>query len=127
MGGRGVPLGGGPAELFAGHGDSLAIYRAVAREVERLGGAGERTTRSQVAWSRRRGFAYAWRPGQYVRSDVPLVLSLALPREVASPRVKEVVHPGATVWVHHVELRSAEALDGEVVALLREAYEAAGE
>ena len=54
-------------------------------------------SRSQVAFRRRRGFAYLWRPAQYVRSDVPAVLSLALPRELVSDRFKEVVHPSARV------------------------------
>ena len=61
MGGRAAPLAGGPQELFAGHPESLAVYEALARAVGGLGGAQERTTRSQVAWWRRRGFAYAWR------------------------------------------------------------------
>ena len=53
-----------------------------------LGEASVATTKSQVAFRRRRGFAYAWRPGQYVTSDVPLVLSIALPHAVDSGRIK---------------------------------------
>jgi hypothetical protein len=125
MGGRGAPLAGGAEELFAGHPDSLAVHQAVRRAVDALGGADERVTRSQVAWSRRRGFAYLWRPGQYVTSTVPAVLSVALPREASSARVKQVAHPSARVWMHHVELRGPDEVDAEVVALVREAYLAA--
>ena len=63
-----------------------------------------------------------WRPGQYVRSEVPAVLSVALPREVASERVKEVVHPSPHVWMHHLELDDVSQVDDEVRAWLREAW-----
>ncbi|GAB3437988.1 hypothetical protein GCM10027517_09980 [Phycicoccus ginsengisoli] len=123
---RGQVLAGGAEELFARHPESLEVYRAVRRVVDGLGGARERVTRSQVAWSRRRGFAYVWRPGQYVGSAVPAVLSVALPREVPGPRVKEVVHPSPGTWMHHLELAGPGDVDEEVVDLLRQAAAAAG-
>jgi hypothetical protein len=43
-------------------------------------------TRSQVAFPHRRGFAYVWRPGQYVDNDAPAVLSIALPHAPGSRR-----------------------------------------
>jgi hypothetical protein len=85
-----------------------------------------RVTKSQVAFRRRRGFAYLWRPGTYVKSVVPVVLSLALPYEAASPRFKEVAHPSPGVWMHHLELLDSTQLDGEVVEWMRQAYEGAG-
>ena len=78
---------------------------------------------AEIAFRRRRGFAYVWRPGQYVTSDVPAVLSIALPREVTSDRIKSVAHPATTVWMHHIELRGVPQLDDEVRAWLAEAYE----
>lgn len=45
-----------------------------------LGPMDIRVSKSQIAFRRRRGFAYLWRPGTYVRSDILLVLSLPLPR-----------------------------------------------
>ncbi|QSR31082.1 hypothetical protein CFI00_11350 [Nocardioides sp. S5] len=94
--------------------------------VSALGPHDVRVSRSQVAFRRRTGFAYLWRPGQYVASDVPAVLSIALPREVASPRWKEVVHPSARAWMHHLELRTPCEVDAEVRDWLGEAYDAAG-
>jgi hypothetical protein len=85
-----------------------------------------RVARSQVSFARRRGFAFVWRPGQYVRSAVPAVLSLALPERVDSPRVKEVAHPSPGVFMHHVEMSGPGDLDDEVLALLRAAYDSAG-
>ena len=80
-----------------------------------IGEAEVRVTRSQLAFRRRKGFAYVWRPGQYVKNEVPAVLSIALPRKVASDRFKEVVHPSAEVWMHHLE-RDPAQVDDEVRA-----------
>jgi hypothetical protein len=116
-----------PAEdFFADHLDGRAVAAAVASVVDGLGPHEVRVSRSQVAFRRRRGFAYLWRPGQYVRSDVPAVLSVALPREATHPRWKEVAHPSPHVWMHHLELRSPAEVDDEVWAWLAEAYDAAG-
>lgn len=85
-----------------------------------------RVTKSQVAFRRRQGFAYLWRPGQYIASDVPVVLSIALPHEIRSDRFNEVAHPSAHVWMHHLELRDVAEVDDEVRQWLAEAYTSAG-
>jgi hypothetical protein len=116
----------GPDDLFADFPDSLSIYQAVADAVAGIGDATVAVSKSQVAFKRRRGFAYVWRPGQYVRNDVPAVLSIALPHEVGSTRWKEVVHPSPRTWMHHLELRTSAEVDDEVRAWLRAAYAEAG-
>jgi hypothetical protein len=108
-----------PEEFFAGSPTGLAICRAVQLAVEGLGGSEMRVSRSQVAFRRRRGFAYVWRPDRYVRSDVPAVLSLAADQPISSERFKEVVHPSPRVWMHHLELRDPAEVDGEVAEWLR--------
>lgn len=60
-----------------------------------------------------------WRPAQYVRSDVPAVLSIATPQRLESPRFKEVVHPAPGTWMHHLEVREPAAIDAEVREWLR--------
>src|SRR5688572_24428299 len=114
-----------PEDLFAGFPESLEIFRAVEEAVSGIGHATLSVTKSQVAFRRRRGFAYVWRPGQYVKSDVPAVLSIAMPHEVVSDRFKEVVHPSANVWMHHIELREVTDVDTEVVEWLAEAHRSA--
>lgn len=116
----------GPDDLFAGFPESLAIYRVVADAVAGIGEATVAVSKSQVAFKRRRGFAYVWRPGQYVGSDVPAVLSVALSHQVESDRWKEVVHPSPRTWMHHLELRAAAEVDDEVRGWLREAYDESG-
>lgn len=86
-----------------------------------------RTTTSQVALRRRRGFACVWLPVRYlIRPAAHVVLSIALPRTIQSPRWKEVVHPGPGVWMHHLEICATDDLDKEVADWLREAWRAAG-
>lgn len=117
----------GPDGFFAGHPDGLAIFGAVADAVAGLDdGLVPEVQKSQIAFRRRRGFAYVWRPGQYVASQVPAVLSLALSHPLSSPRIKAIAHPSPRVWMHHVELTGADQVDDEVRGWLREAYDGAG-
>lgn len=118
--------GRSPEDLFDGFPRGLAVCRAVEQAVAAIGDAAVVVSKSQVAFRRRRGFAYVWRPGQYVDSEVPAVLSLALPREVVSHPFKEVVHPSSQVWMHHLELDDAAQVDNQVRAWLQEAYDGAG-
>lgn len=116
-----------PEEHFAGHPFAEAVF-AWARDVlERLGPCEVRVTKSQVAFRRRRGFAYVWMPGRYLAHPAAeVVLSVSLPRHDPSPRFKEVVHPTARQWLHHLEVQDLAELDAEVEALLEESYDAAG-
>lgn len=82
-------------------------------------------TKSQVTFRRRRGFAYVWRPGQYIDSHVPAVLSIALSHEVTSDRIKSVVHPSTNVWMHHIELDDVGQVDDEIRGWLEDAYASA--
>ena len=84
-----------------------------------------RVSKSQVSFSALRGFAYLWHPGDYVRNDAPVVLSIALPHRNGSARFKEIAHPSSRIWMHHLELRSGNDVDDEVVRWLRVAAEAA--
>jgi uncharacterized protein DUF5655 len=111
-------------ELFP-HEAGRAVLRAVAEAVAAIGEHEVRVSRSQVAFRRRRGFAYVWRPGRYVHSDVPAVLSLALPVELHDARFKQVVHPSASVWMHHLELASSADVDDQVRTWLQQAFDAA--
>ena len=103
----------------------MELYRAAHRLITVTVAASVSTTTSQVAFRRRRGFAYVWNPRRHLKTDVPAVLSIALPRRIDSPRFKEIVRPSPNVWMHHLELRTAAELDAEVAGWLREAYEAA--
>lgn len=116
-----------PEEFFAGSPLGLATLARVTTAIEAAGGAEVRVTPSQVAFRRRRGFAYLWRPGQYLRHPgADVVLSVVLDRRDPSPRWKEVVHPAPAHWMHHLEVRTPADIDGEVTGWLREAAALAG-
>lgn len=117
----------GPEEFFAGHPVALAVYFRVRSVLEQLGPVDIRTTKSQVAFRRVRGFAYLWVPGQYLaKPAADVVLSFALGRHDPSLRLKEVVHPSPRHWMHHLEINDADDIDDEVVGWLREAAERSG-
>jgi hypothetical protein len=116
-----------PSEFFAGQPLGLAVYERVRSIVEGFGPVEVRVSKSQVAFRRRRGFAYLWMPGMYLaNSAAEVVLSIALRRRIESPRWKEVVRPAPTTWMHHLEIRDVAELDDEVAGWLREAAEGAG-
>ena len=114
-----------PEELFDGSPVGLAVLARVT-EILADPSVEVRTSKSQVAFRRKRGFAYLWRPGQYLRSPgAPVVLSIVLGRHDASLRFKEVVHPAPRHWMHHLEIHAVTEVDDEVVAWVREAFDRA--
>jgi hypothetical protein len=103
-----------PAEHFAGSPLGQAAFDRVIELLEPFADVEVRTTRSQVAFRRRRGFAYLWLPGRYLRAPAAdVVLSIALGRPDPSSRWKEVVHPSPKQWMHHLELHTVSDLDDE--------------
>ena len=112
--------------FFAGRPVGLAVLVRVRTLLDATGAYEVRTTRSQVAFRRARGFAYLWDPGRYLpRATAEVVLTVALGRHEPSPRFKEVVHPSPRHWMHHLEIRDATEIDDEVAGWLREAWERA--
>ncbi|HSK90808.1 MAG TPA: DUF5655 domain-containing protein [Euzebyales bacterium] len=86
-----------------------------------------RTTKSQIAFRRRRGFAYVWLPPRYLRApQAEVVLSIALDHALPSPRFKEIAHPARGVWQHHLQIGDVAEVDDEVREWLRAAYDRAG-
>ena len=123
---RGVSAESTPEEVFSGSPRGLELFHAVEAMLAAPTPPAIRATKSQVAFREKRGFAYIWWPGRYIASEVPAVLSIALPRRIDSGRFKEVVNPSPGMWMHHLELRTVDELDGEVAGWLREARQAAG-
>lgn len=117
--------GADAASFFAGDPLACRIHERVVAEVM-ADGVEARVSRSQIAYRRGRTFALVWRPGRYVRSDVPLVLSLPLRERLDSPRFKQVVQVAAHTWMHHLELRDPDEVDAEVCSWIRLAREQAG-
>ncbi|HSJ44107.1 MAG TPA: DUF5655 domain-containing protein [Euzebyales bacterium] len=104
----------------------IEVFAAVS-EILRPRPVEVRTTKSQVAFRTRRGFAYVWMPGRYLSNPgAQVVLSIALDRRLGSERFKEVAHPSTRIWQHHLEIHEVTDIDDEVARWLLEAYERAG-
>lgn len=114
-------------EYLAGDDVARAVYAEVHARLSDLGGFEVHATKSQIAFRRTRGFAYLWIPGRYLaHPGAEVVLTIALGRHDPSPRFKEVAHPTARHWMHHLELHGPDGIDDEVGGWLREAYDRAG-
>lgn len=113
--------------FFAGDPLARQLFEALTEQILKLGPVPIRVSKTQVAFRRRRAFAWAWRPSLALRRPAaPLVLSLSLPQRDPSPRWKEVVPPAPGRWMHHLELYSLDAVDEEVGGWLQAAWETAG-
>lgn len=116
-----------PAAFFAGRPFAAEVFERVRSTVAGFGDVEVRVSRSQVAFRRKRGFAYLWIPGQYLaKPNADVVLSIALDHRDPSARFKEVAHPARAHWTHHLEVHDLDELDDEVTAWLREAADLAG-
>jgi hypothetical protein len=99
------------------------IFLTLQQTIEAIGPVELRVSKSQVAFSRRRVFAIAWRPGQYLQGKLaPLVLTVALRRRDLSPRWKQIIEPAPGRFTHHLELFSDTEIDDRVRAWLVEAW-----
>lgn len=113
--------------FFEGREESRHIFEALRATIESLSSMTMSVTKSQVAFRRRKAFAWAWIPARHLRGkQAPLLLTLALHRRDSSARWKEVVEPRPGRFTHHMELNSPKDLDAEVRAWIEEAWAAAG-
>lgn len=102
-------------EWFAEHPEALPVYARVRELFGPVGSYEVRITRSQLAFRRRRGFAYVRLLGPFLDSDV-VAVSVALERRLDSARFKQVVQPRPHLWMHHLEVHDLTDLDDEVGA-----------
>ena len=110
-------------EYFEGHADSRQIFDSARNMIIAIGLAEVRVTKSQVAFWRRKAFAWTWMPGKYLqRNTAPLVLTVALRRRDSSPRWKQIVEPRPGRFTHHLELHSVSDVDDQVRDWLRDAW-----
>jgi hypothetical protein len=113
-------------EFFGGKAVPKYLFGLICREMEAIDGTSLVVTKSQIAFRRRRSFAWVWMPEHSLKRQIaPLVLSIALPWPDNSSRWKQVVEPSPGRYMHHLELRSAVDIDEDVADWLRQAWEAA--
>ena len=112
--------------FFSGHEESRRIFEVLRLKIGMIGPAELRVTTSQIAFRRRKAFAWVWMPSRYLHGKrAPLVLTLVFRYRDASPRWKEIVEPRTGHFTHHLELHSTTDIDDEVLSWLRSAWVAA--
>jgi hypothetical protein len=110
-------------EFFAGQEETRGLFETLREAIDAIGPATLRVTKSQIAFRRRKAFAWAWMPGKYLHGrHAPLVLTFVFRRRIPSPRWKEIVEPSPGRFTHHLELYSASEIDDEVRDWLRAAW-----
>ncbi|MEM5774313.1 MAG: DUF5655 domain-containing protein, partial [Anaerolineaceae bacterium] len=110
-------------EFFIGKDKSRQLFEAVTQAVLAAGPFELQVSKSQIAFKAGRVFGWVWIPGRYIKSIVPLVLSVSLPAQDGSARWKQIVEPGPGRFMHHLELNSTDEVDADVVAWLAQARE----
>jgi hypothetical protein len=114
-------------EFFDGYPRSKILYEAVKNTIAQIGTAEIHVTKSQVAFRRRKNFAWVWIPGRSLRGKklAPLVLTFSLTRSDPSPRWKQIVQTAPRRYTHHLELFSPVDIDGQVCDWLLNAWKSA--
>ncbi len=114
-------------EFFGSQDESRALFDALLCLVNEIGSTELKVTRSQIAFRRKKAFAWAWMPGKYLHGKVaPLVLTVCFPNRDLSPRWKEIVEPAQGRFIHHLELFSIQDVDNEINGWLKVAWKSAG-
>jgi len=115
-----------PDDLLGDDAAAKRVFAAIARIVATFGETTTRTTKSQVAFRRKRTFAIVWVPRQYLSGKAaPLVLTFSFPKKHNSSRWKEITKISEERFTHHLELWYVKDVDTEVRSWLKLAWEAA--
>ena len=107
------------AAFFAGHDTAFPLYeRLEALLFARFTGVEKRVRRTQISFARGLVFAcvsFARVKRKAEQPEGSLVLTLCLPRPLASPRAAVQTEPYPGRWTCHLVIRNPEELDGELL------------
>jgi hypothetical protein len=110
-------------EYFDGNEDSRMIFDCLREMIESMGPAEMRVQQSQIAFLRKKAFAYTSLPRQYQRGrGAPLIFSISLRRRDQSARWKKIVPLTSNSFTHYLELFSPKDVDDQVCGWLQEAW-----
>ena len=114
-------------DYFNHRDNSKALFEILLPIIKDTGNSEMSISKSQIAFHRKKAFAWVWIPGKYLRGKTaPLVLTIALPYRDPSHRWKEVVEQETGHFIHHLELFTNADIDSEASDWLRTAWEQAG-
>ena len=110
--------------FFDGRPEELSLYEAILGRIRVLGDVTPVVHKTQISLRNRRVFACVSMLRVLPKALLPehfIVLSLGLPYALQSPRVTA-VQTGPNRWTHHIVLPTPQALDGELMNWVRDAY-----
>jgi hypothetical protein len=108
-------------QFFEGFPESRAIFDLLLAVIEDTGPYQTKITKSQIAFTDGKPFAWVWIPGRYLKGKTaPLVLTFSFPEKDRSPRWKEITEVRGK-FTHHLELSSGGDVDDEVLGWLERA------
>ena len=113
-------------DFFHGYPESRVIFEALKSTCDTLGPFKIRVSKSQVAFRLQMNIVVAWIPAFYLKGKTaPLVLTVSFHSPDPSPRWKENTQITTNRYTHHLELFSAEEVDGEVKNWIQRAMQEA--
>ena len=113
--------------FFNEHPAAIPLYEAFeVRLLSELEGVVIQPQKSQITLKNRRVFgAVSFLPARRAkdRPDPYITVTLGLNRREGSPRVDQASEPYPGRWTHHLVIGSAEEIDDELMAWVKEAYD----
>jgi len=106
--------------------EALPLYKAVRDMIlSEFEDVTVQVHKTQISFSNKHGFAYAWLPPRSKikgRPEVYIVLTFGLNRQEKHPRIMESVEPYPSRWTHHVVIQSVDEVDEQIKKWINEAY-----
>ena len=108
-------------QFFEGFPESRAIFDLLLAVIEDTGPYQMKITKSQIAFTDGKPFAWVWIPNRYLRGKTaPLVLTFSFPEKDLTPHWKEITQVRGK-FTHHRELFSGGDVNDEVRGWLEQA------
>lgn len=111
--------------FFAQQPEAAPLYEAVKAKLKMyFKDTTIKVTKSQIAFSSKRNFAFVWLPLHKTknRPAVYIILSFGLDHRIQSPRIEEAVEAYPCRWTHHMIVKDPAELDDEVMDWLQQAH-----
>ena len=116
-------------KLFEDRSESFRLFHLVNDFVHSLGPVDVVVTKTQVAFGRKRRFAWVWLPQMWIRKQPgdSITLTFGLDHRIRDLAIKESLEPYPGRFTHHVVITKAKDFNIRIRDWLREAYEQAGQ
>lgn len=103
--------------------DALPLYTALSEKLlAAFPNVAVEVKRTQITFREKYGFAFVSLKRMKGCPKVFIIVSFGLSHRLDSPRIAIAVEPYPNRWTHHMIVRSAQEIDGELMGWLAEAH-----